>query len=128
MKNQGIILIWVLVIAALLSSIVLFGLESLNRLETVVHLEKQRVENRREIEQKIQEQWHSLQEHCAEWPGEHSVRLIGFAPNTTQLGEKNGRYFYEISFDAMQGVPWQMVVVTRFPLMDLLSEGRFVCR
>ena len=111
----------------LLSSIVLFGLESLGRLEIVVNLEQQHLQKRLDLKKKVQEQWDSLKGHCAEWPGEHSIRLIGFSPDTLAMGEKNGRYFYEISLNGATTETAWMVVTARFPLMDLLSEGQFSC-
>lgn len=121
-------LIWVLVMIALLSSILIFGLGSLGQLESMVTLEQYHQDHKQILEQTVQEQWLSLKEHCSEWPGEQTIRLIGFAPNSALLGEKNGRYFYEVSLDATSNETGWMVVTTPTPLLDLYhSEGPLLC-
>lgn len=103
----------------LLSGMILFGLESISRLEQIIVLEHLQDERKKGLAEKVQDQG----------VGCHSSgRLIGFSPNTVAVGEVNGRYYYEFPVEASETkAGWWRVVVTRWPIMDALGEGHFIC-
>ena len=125
-KAQGIILIWVLVVITLLSSIVLFGLDSLNRLERVFELESERTQKKADLIQTIQGHAQSQESLCHLLSTARTVRFIGFSPTTVFLGDKNGLYFYEVSFETVDDDKGWVVLSTPFPLLDLISQGRII--